>query len=599
MMPVDENSHALFVEWRRTEPGYRPASIEAPGRLSGPTCRALGQTVALSADGSIAVTAVGQSPESTDDAATTVLREYQLRGNDIRREATSNVAFAIVDQGERRLLVRGDRMGRERIHYRVADGCIRAGTNLLDVTGKPAVRGPSHQALYDYVYFHAIPAPLAIDPDVSVLPIGGTLSADDRSLHVEYAPIPDWSPFSGDVDTLSRRLVDGLRVAVARCIPPGETRIACFLSGGLDSSSVAGLAAERLGGDNVHAFSIGFAEPRYDESEFAAEAARHFGVQWHRHELGPDEVADSLDAIIGAMPEPFGNSSAVAVYHCARQARRAGFTHMLAGDGGDEIFGGNSRYAKQLVFERYLRTPTFLRSGVIEPAIRLAQASGSSLARKAASYVAQANVPLPDRLQSYNYLHRHPSGEVFTDAFLQGVDTGQPLALLRQEFARCTSPDPVNRMLFLDWRSPCTTTTSSRSTRCAGPRVSASPIRCWTTTLVDVRLRVPGDWKIRQGELRWFYRKAMRGILPDKIIDKTKHGFGLPFGVWTQTHERLRSIAEQALVDLRRRGIFRAEFLDEALARHRSVHASYYGELIWVLAVLELWLQRNSPGTGA
>jgi asparagine synthase (glutamine-hydrolysing) len=117
-------------------------------------------------------------------------------------------------------------------------------------------------------------------------------------------------------------------------------------------------------------------------------------------------------------------------------------------------------------------------------------------------------------------------------------------------------------------------------------------------SVVDFSLRVPGDWKVRHGELRWFYKRAMAGFLPREIIEKTKHGFGLPFGVWTRSHAGLRAISEDALQSLSRRGYFRPEFLSEALRLHREGHASYYGELVWILMALELWLQAHAPRAG-
>jgi asparagine synthase (glutamine-hydrolysing) len=299
------------------------------------------------------------------------------------------------------------------------------------------------------------------------------------------------------------------------------------------------------------------------------------------------------------MPEPFGNSSAVAVYHCALQARKAGFDFMLAGDGGDEIFGGNARYAKQFVFERYSRIPAFLRTGLLEPGVRAAlSGTGLSLLRKAQSYIEQAKVPLPDRLQSYNYLHRNQLSDVFSAAFLQDINPDEPLEMLREEYRSCSSDEPLDRMLQLDWRFTLhdnDLVKVNSMCRLAGTDVAYPML---DRELVDFACQLPTDWKIRRGDLRWFYRTAMRGFLPDLIIDKEKHGFGLPFGVWTRTHDDLRGIAESSVAALSKRGIFQDEFLKDTLQKHRDVHAGYYGELIWILMILEIWLQKHAPDVG-
>ena len=124
---------------------------------------------------------------------------------------------------------------------------------------------------------------------------------------------------------------------------------------------------------------------------------------------------------------------------------------MLAGDGGDEIFGGNTRYAKQKLFETYGRIPRALRRGLIEP-LAFAMPGGERLMplRKLGSYIRQASVPLPDRLETYNFLHRSPLAEVFEPDFLAAVDVDEPLAMLRDVYQRTTSTSPVNRMMHLD-----------------------------------------------------------------------------------------------------------------------------------------------------
>jgi asparagine synthase (glutamine-hydrolysing) len=210
-------------------------------------------------------------------------------------------------------------------------------------------------------------------------------------------------------------------------------------------------------------------------------------------------------------------------------------------------------------------------------------------------YIRQANTPLPDRLQNYNFLHRHNPAEIFAPELLEQVDVSAPLRALREEYAVPDTSDPINRMLFLDWKFTLHDNDLVKvNTMCdlAGVEVAYPML---DQALVDFSRRLPGDWKVRDGQLRWFYKRAMQGFLPDEIINKTKHGFGLPFGVWTRTHPGLQRLSQQSLESLSTRGYFRPEFLREAMRLHREGHASYYGELVWILMVLELWLQAHYP----
>ena len=112
--------------------------------------------------------------------------------------------------------------------------------------------------------------------------------------------------------------------------------------------------------------------------------------------------------------------------------------------------------------------------------------------------------------------------------------------------------------------------------------------------MVEFSCRVPSGLKIRQGKLRWFYKRAMAGFLPDAILTKSKHGFGLPFGIWLKEHGSLKDLAYAAMDRLKQRPYFRPAFIDEAVRMHWSGHASYYGELVWILMMLELWFEAKA-----
>jgi asparagine synthase (glutamine-hydrolysing) len=239
-----------------------------------------------------------------------------------------------------------------------------------------------------------------------------------------------------------------------------------------------------------------------------------------------------------------------------------------------------------------------LRKALLEPLINIMPAS-LPLVAKAGSYIAQANTPLPDRMQSYNFLHRHAANEIFSDAFLHDVDTSLPLQLLRSIYQRPDPASSLNRMLYLDWQITLADNDLRKvSHMCALAGVDvAYPML--DDELVEFSCNVPSAWKIKGNNLRHFYKHALTGWLPRETIEKTKQGFGLPFGVWMQTYQPLREMAYDNLLKLKTRGMIRPDFIDKAIEMHQSKHAAYYGELVWIFTVLELWMQGHSGNRAA
>ncbi len=463
-----------------------------------------------------------------------------------------------------------------------ADGVPDSGASGLDL-----------QALFNYAYFHVIPAPRTVFAGVERVEAATAVTCSAKGVQRKRI----WSPrFAGDLDggseSVRERFRSLVRDAVVRAAVDGNP--GAFLSGGTDSSTVVGMACRTLQ-RGVPAYSIGFDAQGYDEMAYARVAARHFGADHREYYVSPADVADALPRVAAHYDQPFGNSSAVAAYLCALRARKDGITRMLAGDGGDELFGGNARYSKQTVFELYARIPQSLRAAVIEPFLGAPWASRMPLVRKAASYVAQARLPMPERMESYNLLERFGARTVFSARFLEAIEATEPLSLQRQEYARHAQAEFVNRMLAYDWRFTLADNDLPKvvqTCRLAGVE-AAFPLL--DDGLVDFSLRLAAADKVRGTRLRFFFKAALSDFLPAQILAKKKHGFGLPVGPWLLGDARLRDDARAAVDQLAARGIVRKELVDELFALRLREHAGYFGEMVWILTVLERWLSVHQP----
>jgi asparagine synthase (glutamine-hydrolysing) len=212
------------------------------------------------------------------------------------------------------------------------------------------------------------------------------------------------------------------------------------------------------------------------------------------------------------------------------------------------------------------------------------------LVRKLDSYITQAKVPLPDRLQTYNYFARESTDAILHPELAAAVDTHLPIAEQRVVFAEPRTRDLVNRMLYLDWKYTLADNDLRKvMSACALAGVSAR-FPWLDERVVDLSLAVPGRAKVRGQTLRYFVKRALRGFLPRQVIHKPKHGFGLPFGVWMREDRDLQSLVSRSMQSLRERRLVREDYIDSLLRRHREEHAVYYGEFLWVLMMLELWL---------
>jgi len=517
---------------------------------------------------------------------------YSRKGADVLTALSGAFALAVLDDRSGEAILAVDRMGTHPLCCCVAGGTLVFGSTLDAISAFPGSTSEiDHQAIYDYVYFHMVPAPRTIYAGHHRLLPGSLLVWR----HGESETRPYWEMRYAEnekqpMPELKEDFLTALREGVREAAQDGT--VGAFLSGGTDSSTVAGMLGE-VTGKPARTYSIGFEAQGYDEMGYARIAARHFGTQHHEYYVTPADVVSAIPRIAEVHDQPFGNSSAVPAYFCAKLARDDGVNVLLGGDGGDELFGGNERYAKQRLYSLYSDLPGALRKGLIEPVVFLPPEIG--IVGKVQRYIRNASMPMPTRYDNYNLVERLGADNIFTADFLGTVDARQPRATMAQAYNSARAQSLINRMLAFDLKYTLADNDLPKVARsCELARVEAR-FPMLNDSLVAFSARLPPELKLKRTRLRYFFKEALRGFLPDEIIGKTKHGFGLPFGPWLQAHSPLRQIALDSLADLKRRGIVRAKFIDELTSVHVQSHAKYYGTMVWVLMMLEQWLRRHRP----
>ncbi|UGQ46220.1 asparagine synthetase B family protein [Massilia endophytica] len=500
-------------------------------------------------------------------------------------------ALAVIDNRKGEALLAADRMGIHPLFWSLRGETLRF-ASLADCLRRQAE--VDLQSVYNYVYFHMVPGPATIYRGIERLLPGHFLhyrqgrARVDSYWRMRYSegseqPFPD----------LKEAFLRQLREGVSRAAQGAST--GAFLSGGTDSSTIAGMLTD-LRGEPARTYSIGFDAKGYDEMDYARLAARYFGTAHHEYYVSPNDVVSAIPRIAAVFDQPFGNASAVPAFYCARMAKEDGVERLIGGDGGDELFGGNERYAKQQLFGLYGRVPLAVRKGVLEPLLfGIPGTERVRLLRKARSYVEQASVPMPARLETYNLLERYGPGQVFTSDFLHAVSPELALATLREQYNRSGAASPVNRMLELDLKITLADNDLPKVRKACELAGLDSAFPFLDDAIVAFSSRLSPRQKLRGRKLRWFFKEALRGYLPDEIIAKQKHGFGLPFGIWLQQHKPLQELAADSLAGLARRGIIRPHFAGQLLGQHLQEHAGYHGTMAWVLMMLEQWYRERTP----
>jgi asparagine synthase (glutamine-hydrolysing) len=527
--------------------------------------------------------------------AAALTEAFRKHRTDLFRFLHGPFAFAIFDEAEDESLLAVDRFGVHALCYSVEARTQVFGSTADSVRRHPDVTSTiDPQAIFNYINFAVVPAPGTIYREQKkLLPAQYLHRTKGVSRTAYYWQMPYGTHPERDTRALGAEMHRLLEQAVRRSVDGTDiAQVGAFLSGGLDSSTVAGMLAGLTKGP-ARAFTMCFGAEAYDEVHYSRIAAKHFGLDAREHSVSPDEAAGVLETLARAYDEPFGNSSAIPTFCCARVAAENGVSVLLAGDGGDELFAGNSRYRSQLILDRYFNIPSVLRKGLIEPiAGALPEALLVGPARKARNYVRLATTPMPDRMLSYEHLGAAEMQEMFQPSLLRAVDTDHPMAIARAAYGRARSEDVLQRMMHLDLELAMADNDLRkvrRMCRAAGVKVRFPFL---DEDLAAFSAQLPASVLMEGMRLRGFYKQAMQGFLPPEILDKKKHGFGMPYDLWIRSNPRVRQLVGDNVTSFKRRAYCNPAFIDNLLARHNSDDPRYAGRL-WDIMILEMWLRER------
>ena len=506
---------------------------------------------------------------------------YEEHGLDFARRLRGMFAVAVWDSQRRRLVLARDRYGIKPLYYRASEAALEFASEL-----RALPRGEVDlDALEAFLAFNSIPAPLTIFREARKLPPGHVLVWQDGDIELQRfaRPRPAASRELREddeaelVEELRSRLRDSVQAHLIADVPVGV-----LLSGGIDSSALAALAAE-ASAEPVRTFSIGFEERSFDELGDARLVAQRYGTQHRELVLRPD-AALLLPALAEAFDEPFADSSALPTYLVSQLAAQD-VKVALSGEGGDELFGGYYTYAADLLA---LRVGPLVRA--TRPLVELLPTSGgrASFDYKAKRFARAAHLPP---------LERHHGWKEIFSADARAELTGRtsdfdPVELLRARFDETGGAELLARLQDVDFGLYLVDDLLVKTDRASMAHSLEARVPYLDAMVTNLAFALPRRHRVRGLRKKVLLRKAVAPLLPERIVRGKKRGFSIPAAAWLRGE--LEPFARDTLSPdtLRKQGYFRPEAVVRLIDRHIAGKEDLSRQL-WGLLAFTLWHEHH------
>ncbi|XZE54231.1 asparagine synthase (glutamine-hydrolyzing) [Planctomycetaceae bacterium SH139] len=523
---------------------------------------------------------------------------YEDMGERLVDELRGMFAFAIWDARQRRLLLARDRIGLKPLYYSHDGDRLLFGSEIKAILAAPAVsRDIDHRAVEEYLTFGFVPGSRSIFRSIRKLPPAHWLSITEDALRQELVPRRYWRLQTEVEEGLGEeewidRIRDKFRETVAMH-RISDVPIGAFLSGGIDSGAMVA-ELQRSGTDTLQTFSIGFHDEQFSELPFAREVARQFGTT-HVEQIVTPEASSSLEELVHYYDEPFADTSAVPTLAVSRLAQEH-VKVVLSGDGGDEAFGGYSRYRhdiKEAAVRQWI--PKAVRGTILRQLANL-WPKADWLPRPMRWKTTLTNLSL-EPAQAYANsmtITRHDlRRRILASGFLGRESGMSPEALIAAHYPT-KGLKPLEAMTYTDIETILPDdflTKVDRASMAVGLEVRPPLV---DHEFLELSARIPGQWKVRDGQSKWIFKQMLRGTLPGTILDRRKQGFEIPVDAWLRTD--LRDQFQSTVLNRNHRiGHLIDQVYVEKLYRSHLSGGGRHGSTLWALLVLGTWIDKYQP----
>jgi asparagine synthase (glutamine-hydrolysing) len=531
---------------------------------------------------------------ATEGDTETIVHLYEELGTECVTELHGMFAFALWDHRRRQLLLARDRVGKKPLFYCERPGALSFASELGALMQDPGVpRDIDHHALDAYLAHGYVPAPLSAFAGVRKLMPASVLVYRDGAVSTTRYWRLDYSRKRAvqPAQEVQEEVRFAIRRAVARRMI-ADVPTGAFLSGGIDSAAVVASMAE-VSSKPVKTFSIGFEDDRLNELPQARLVAREFATDHHELVVRPDAI-EILPKVVRHYGEPFADHAAIPSFYLARFAHEH-VTVALNGDGGDESFAGYQRYTTNLALARLDRLPLGLRRAVARAARRMpTKGDTSTVASRIRRLALAGALDREDRyLAQRSMFTAADRTRLYTAEYASLLGPSRAHDAMLEPWRSSTAPDLLDQMLDVDVNSylPGDLLAKIDIATMAYSLESRSPLL--DHELMEYAASLPPQLKADGTQRKCVLRAALRGWVPDQILDGPKRGFELPVARWFRGE--LRDYAREVLLDPATlgRGWCRADTVRELLDQH-AAGARDHGRGIWTLLMLELWYRETT-----
>ena len=508
-----------------------------------------------------------------------VLHLYEEKGEKCVEDLNGIFAFAIYNRNKNELFLARDRVGIKPLYYYFDGRKFIFSSEIKAILAHPVPRKVDKGSLSHYFKIFFVPAPFTLFEGIKkILPAHYLIFKGGQIIIEKYWDLEDLPEVKSE-DEAMEGIKFLLRDSIKRQLI-SDRSLGIFLSGGIDSSSILGIASEFIPG-KVKTYSVGFnieSEKYNRDFWLARETSKYYGTDHHELLVSDIMARDSLEKVIWHMEEPVPNPTQIATFLLAREAKKE-VAVVLGGDGGDEIFGGYSRYYYSRLIDKYQLLPAFLRKNML--AEILERISGKKDLKE--------KLAVPPGVARY-LLYMGQKQKILSEALRWEIKANFTEEFLKARYPENKFKDKTKYLMYLDLMSWLPDESLIRSDKMTMAFGLEERVPILDHRLVEFAFRIPTKYKVRgKKNNKWIFREAMKEYLPPHLLNKEKKGWFSPAAKWLRTG--LKDFAYQVLSPTycpETQEYFNFPEVRKILDDHVS-GKKYNLDIIWSLLTFQIW----------